>query len=74
MQVCRVRECGHVGYLTREREAVEAIGIGELERGEDEGVESTETGSGGGGERRSRSWRGAARGEWDAAAAAWGRR
>jgi hypothetical protein len=30
---------------------VEAIGVGELERGEDEGVDSTEMGSGGGGER-----------------------
>jgi hypothetical protein len=40
MQMCRVREREHVGYLTREHEAVEAIGVGELESGEGEGVES----------------------------------
>jgi hypothetical protein len=40
-----------VGMWDREREAVEAIGVRELERGEDEGVDSTEMGSGGGGER-----------------------
>jgi hypothetical protein len=48
---CRCAEFMGVGMWDREREAVEAIGVRELERGEDEGVDSTEMGSGGGGER-----------------------
>jgi len=59
------------GYRTRGRESAAAIGVGDLaRRGAARGKESTGTGGGSGGARPGRrSWRGAARGDWDAAAA-----
>jgi len=61
-------------YRTRGREAAEAIGEEGFGRGAEHGKERTGTGGrgGGGGARRGRrrSWRGAARGDMDAAVAA----
>ena len=68
------RERG-VTYRTRRRESAAAIGVGHMaRRGAAMGKESTGTEGGSGGARpERRSWRGAARGDWDAAAAlGWG--